>query len=389
MTDSATQILQTDIKRLLEAARKDYDQKNWNNHSYFVSELNQLLKKAKDLSPELVFEEIKQAEKDEEIPTSWSSGMPYNPKMKESFASKSKKMIEVINFADKLFCEISSIVTSELSKRTKKHQSISLLKKAIDEIETLKKEKNHSNNFSKWIRDTEVAIEQIFPKGSRHLKDFKSVGYYPISVYIPGMGKTPSESEYQSAYTAGLKKVKLILQSMIDEIETYWEDEPTESIGGSLTKTTEETIELICHKFHTMVRQLRERYDDRETLDIKDEYDVQDLMHTLLRLFFEDIRQEEYSPSYAGGSSRVDFLIKKEKIVIEIKKTRAGLKAKQLGEQLIIDISRYKFHPDCKLLYCFVYDPEGYIKNPRGIENDLSKVHDGLNVKVFITPKDH
>ena len=33
---------------------------------------------------------------------------------------------------------------------------------------------------------------------------------------------------------------------------------------------------------------LRERYDQRPTLDVNDEYDVQDLFHALLTLSFDD-----------------------------------------------------------------------------------------------------
>ena len=58
-----------------------------------------------------------------------------------------------------------------------------------------------------------------------------------------------------------------------------------------------------------------------------------------------------------------------------------------LGEQLIVDIERYKSHPDCRTLICFVYDPAGIIKNPRGIENDLNGRHAELEVKVIIVPK--
>ncbi len=112
-------------------------------------------------------------------------------------------------------------------------------------------------------------------------------------------------------------------------------------------------------------------------------------MHSLLRLYYDDIRAEEWNPSYAGGSTRSDFLLKNEKIVLEIKKTRSTLKTKQLGEQLIIDIAKYKTHPDCKLLYCFVYDPEGYITNPRGLENDLNDDSKEMKVKVKIIPKGH
>ena len=148
-------------------------------------------------------------------------------------------------------------------------------------------------------------------------------------------------------------------------------------------------LETITDRFHLIAKQLRQRYNERPTLDIKDEYDTQDLLHALLRIYYDDIRAEEWNPSYAGGSTRSDFLLKNEKIVIEIKKTRSGLKSKQLGEQLIIDIAKYKTHPDCKLLYCFVYDPEGYISNPKGIENDLNSESKEMRVIVKIIPKGH
>ncbi|MGN7787758.1 DUF2321 domain-containing protein [Niabella sp. 22666] len=149
-------------------------------------------------------------------------------------------------------------------------------------------------------------------------------------------------------------------------------------------------LDTIMDRFHLVVKQIRQRYNDRTSLDVKDEYDVQDLLHSLLKIYYDDIRTEEWNPSYAGSSTRSDFLLKNEKIVIEVKKTRSNLKAKQLGEQLIIDIAKYKTHPDCKLLYCFVYDPDGYINNPQGIENDLKEdSKDKMKVKVKIVPKGH
>lgn len=146
-------------------------------------------------------------------------------------------------------------------------------------------------------------------------------------------------------------------------------------------------ISNIVNNFHSVVKQLRFRHDNRATLDVSDEYDVQDLLHALLYINFDDIRDEEWTPSYAGKSSRQDFLLKNENIVIETKMTRKGLDAKKLGEELIIDIARYKVHPNCKTLICFVYDPEERIRNPRGIENDLTSHQDDLDVLVYIRPK--
>jgi hypothetical protein len=145
-------------------------------------------------------------------------------------------------------------------------------------------------------------------------------------------------------------------------------------------------LERLCTRFHLVAGQLRSRHGNRETIHVEDEFDVQDLLHALLTLEHDDIQPEEWTPSYAGGNPRVDFLLKVEQVVIEAKKTRSGLGARELGEQLMIDIQKYKQHPDCRTLVCFVYDPEGRIDNPRGIENDLSGDEDGLTVRVIIAP---
>jgi len=72
--------------------------------------------------------------------------------------------------------------------------------------------------------------------------------------------------------------------------------------------------------------------------------------------------------------------------MIEVKKTRGGLRTKEVSDQLIIDINRYRAHPDCKILIAFVYDPAKFIDNPKGLENDLSKPIDGMLIKVIIAP---
>ena len=137
-----------------------------------------------------------------------------------------------------------------------------------------------------------------------------------------------------------------------------------------------------------LLKRRKENGISRNTININDEYDVQDLLHSLLLIEFDDIRAEEWVPSYAGGSSRTDFLLKKEKIFIEVKKTRDTLKDKQIGEQLIIDKAKYKVHQDCEQLICFVYDPDNFIDNPSGLINDLSG-DDEINTLIFIEPKLH
>lgn len=170
-----------------------------------------------------------------------------------------------------------------------------------------------------------------------------------------------------------LRQIEIKTQSSINII--------LESVNGP------SKIHNLIERFHIVATQLKNRHAKRNTIDIQDEYDVQDLLNALLKIDFDDVRLEEYTPSYAGSSTRVDFLLKNEKIIVEVKKTRKGLNDREVGNQLILDSQHYKAHPDCKHLVCFVYDPENRIKNPRGLENDLNKqTSEDLIVEVFIRP---
>lgn len=156
------------------------------------------------------------------------------------------------------------------------------------------------------------------------------------------------------------------------------------------SKVITEPLEILLtllRNFDKVVRQIKRRYNNRNTIEVADEYDAQDLLHAILRAFFSDVRPEEYTPSYAGGSSRIDFLLKKEKILIEVKVASQKLKEKEIGDQLIIDIKKYQIHPDCQNLYCLVYDPNGVIRNPAGLETDLSGAHNKIGVRVLIVPQ--
>jgi hypothetical protein len=149
-----------------------------------------------------------------------------------------------------------------------------------------------------------------------------------------------------------------------------------------------DTVRLICRRFHGVASQLTARHQNRPTLKIGDEYDVQDLLHALLRLNFDDVIPEESTPSFGGGAARMDFLLKKEQIVVEPKMTRTDLRDKALSDQLIQDVARYSNHPDCRKLVFFVYDPQGFVKNPSGVISDIQKLStEKLSVEVIIVPE--
>jgi len=154
-----------------------------------------------------------------------------------------------------------------------------------------------------------------------------------------------------------------------------------------LHRKTTQILEYLFMRFHSVVKQLQMRQRNREPFSVKDEYDVQDLLHGLLRMYFEDVRPEEYCPSYAGTSPRIDFFLKRKQIAIEAKMTSKDHRRKKVREELILDKEYYSKKEKCKVLYCLVYDPGEWILNPRGFESDLYEKNEKFEAKVFIVPR--
>ena len=171
-----------------------------------------------------------------------------------------------------------------------------------------------------------------------------------------------------------------LLDRLIGILKAFLDIPPVSS-----KENIDEILEKVCTNFHRCARSILNRHDKRGSLEINDEYDVQDLLQGILRLFFDDVRPEDYVPSYAGGNSRTDFYLPQYETYIETKMTRTGLKDKEVGEQLAIDIARYG--DKCKTLVCFVYDKESILSNPYGLISDLEALGaDRVHVKVYISP---
>lgn len=166
-------------------------------------------------------------------------------------------------------------------------------------------------------------------------------------------------------------------------------------VGSTANTSTEEEdgtdtigrLRKICSAFHRVTRQLRQRRDERQTLEVEDERDVLDLLHTLLCIEYDNIEAEEWSPTYANGATRTDLWLKNEGVVIIAKKTKQGIGVKALTHQVSVDFEQYGAHPDCKLMFCFIYDPEGRIGHPKGLEADLTLNYNGRRVEALVSPK--
>ena len=250
----------------------------------------------------------------------------------------------------------------------------------MDHIETLKQlassalelDYRDTENRDALLHRVEMYFRMLAADSPHYVRSLKSIEF------MPGVYPCPEEHK-RSRWSQGCNALSSLILALAEQIESF-------GVVPESTPDPVRRLERVCERFHQVVRQLGRRYGDRAVLSVADEYDVQDLIHALLRIDFDDIRSEEYVPSYAGGATRMDFLLKPEQIVIEVKHTRSGLRDRQVGDQLIEDIQRYAAHQDCRTLVCFVYDPDSWIQNPRGLEHDLTRQDGPFPVHVWVRP---
>ena len=126
-----------------------------------------------------------------------------------------------------------------------KEQAIERLQKALDEVPSLKQMRRASPELTKWHRNTSVAIQHTFPNSDEHIQTFRGVGYS-----LRGGAPVASDREFQNAYVRGLDRARAILESMIEEIEVYWDDqvpELAESIRLAVINTVNTSQVFVVH----------------------------------------------------------------------------------------------------------------------------------------------
>ena len=162
--------------------------------------------------------------------------------------------------------------------------------------------------------------------------------------------------------------------------------ETSQTEKKSLKPTTiEELLQILVKGLPRAMHPLTHRRKGLVSLQFASEYDIQDLLHAMLRPWVADIRPEEFTPSYAGTSTRMDFLLPAHFTVIETKLVRDKPHGRAIGNELIIDIDHYRAHPGCKLLWCVVYDPNHFISNAGGLVRDIEG--ESKNTKGTVTTK--
>jgi hypothetical protein len=139
--------------------------------------------------------------------------------------------------------------------RPTKTKAMERLRKALNGIPELKGVPRCSPAFEKWRRNAEVAVANAFGNESSHVADFKNIRYSLIVVGGAGTPDSKAQAAYarrvQAAYVKGLDSAASILESMLEEIEEYWEEEEQSSrifeSGGRPPKSTNKVFVIHGH----------------------------------------------------------------------------------------------------------------------------------------------
>ena len=113
------------------------------------------------------------------------------------------------------------------------------LRVAKDAIQRLKTLPRRSQDFQRWSRNTEVAILNTFEGQSRHIKDFNKIRYSP-----PLFSSATPDQVFQRAYVRGLDSAESVLESMIDEINEYWEETEVDRVVVESTNHPENQYDV-------------------------------------------------------------------------------------------------------------------------------------------------
>ena len=143
----------------------------------------------------------------------------------------------------------------------------------------------------------------------------------------------------------------------------------------------------LATRFHESVLALRKHPHNGTLFTINDDWDCQYLFRSILAAYFSDVRIEEWNPSVAGSSSRCEFFLKEQRLMIELKYVRKPEDQKTIKGALLTDFADYGANSEVDHVIALIYDPSHQLPAPVQLQKDLSGDAKGLRrVQVIVSP---
>lgn len=244
---------------------------------------------------------------------------------------------------------------------------LNIIQNLVSESDDVKNQGEGSKLYKDWRQTVDVTIREFLGESSSKYREVHSLLFCsPMSL--------PSENPLTFDY----------FRRRMDEVVSILKGCYNISIPYSANNNATDVLSRILTRFPLFVGELSEKYKSSSVVFITEEKDVQYLLNGLLELYFNSVMREEPVPSKFGSSSRIDFLLKQDRIAIEVKMIRKGLGYKEVCMQLKEDKHLYIAHPGWDILICFIYDPERKIKKVQDLKIEIEEKFDGREVKVIV-----
>ena len=238
-------------------------------------------------------------------------------------------------------------------------------------------------NYKLWSNVNDTIIERLFTSSSvkqRFVESKQNMVY----------SDTHKKKIHNDIFKLQ-KKINdevILLKVIIDELNNDLYEQVSNPIGTSTHNGTIELISTICRNFNNFAKSLETSPHGKakvQSVKIQNEYDLQFYFEAILSLHFDNYLPEESTPSFGGTSSKIDFILKRDKVGIELK---SDITKEELQKQINDDITKYKKHPDLinGTVIFFAHDPNKKVKYPGALEEDYEDIdHGPLNVKLIIS----
>lgn len=221
--------------------------------------------------------------------------------------------------------------------------------------ENLRMKLNEKFQKSNWLQ--KYFLSKIEPDiKERLLDELPSEDYEPSVSIIRCI--LDSERQCTSELDDALKK--LITGSIDVQTQILLEDFQQELLKiRFVNQTADDVVRSVMGNFSNSVKKITQgRRKGHQLFEIKDEYDVQDILYVILKSIFPTLRDEDPIAKVGDSSTKIDLIIREEDILIEVKMIKeSDTNENKFIEQLKVDIESYHECKWLRRLFCFVWDP--------------------------------
>jgi len=143
-----------------------------------------------------------------------------------------------------------------------KIKAIQILDKVLAGLDSKDIRYESDSQFIKWRRGTAIALEKVFGKESKQVKEFNGIIYSPV---------VWSSENYQlrkyAAFENGMKRARALLESMREEVQEYWE-ESSVSPSVAITHVVKDKVSVfVVHGRNVAYRESAARLIQKLGLD--------------------------------------------------------------------------------------------------------------------------